>query len=191
VPPDTLTTRRLNRSLLARQGLLERSRVPALEMVERLVGMQAQVPENPYVALWSRIEDFDPSELSDLIAERRAVPAHVMRSTIHLLSARDCLAIHPLTQDVLIRAFGKPRREGFGALTQDYLYAGDDPINFIDPSGLRDNAPPPPINLQPYCTPFAQKYIPGRAQWCAKSYASLYGGAPALKNGSNYAPSKY
>jgi Winged helix DNA-binding domain len=112
LPPDTLTTRRLNRSLLARQGLLERSRVPALEMVERLVAMQAQVPENPYVALWSRIEGFDPSELSDLIAERRAVRAHVMRSTIHLLSARDCLAIQPLTQDVLIRAFGRPRREG-------------------------------------------------------------------------------
>src|SRR5690242_2309669 len=83
-------------------------------MVERLVGMQAQVPENPYVALWSRIEDFDPHELSDLIAERRAVRAHAMRSTIHLLSARDCLAIQPLTQDVLIRGFSKARRREMG-----------------------------------------------------------------------------
>jgi len=121
----TLSTRELNRSLLARQGLLERSRTPALEMVERLVGMQAQVPENPYVAMWSRLEDFDPHELSGLIAERSAVRAHAMRSTIHLLSARDCLAIQPLTQDVLIRAFGKPRREGLaGADPHEVAAAG-------------------------------------------------------------------
>ena len=26
--------------------------------VEHLVGMQAQVPQNPYTALWSRLDDF-------------------------------------------------------------------------------------------------------------------------------------
>jgi hypothetical protein len=121
----TLSTRRLNRSLLARQGLLERSRVPALEMIERLVGMQAQVPENPYVALWSRLEDFDPHELSDLIAGRRAVRAHAMRSTIHLLSARDCLAIQPLTREVLLRGFESPFRKGLaGADPEEVAVAG-------------------------------------------------------------------
>jgi Winged helix DNA-binding domain len=125
LPSDTLSTRQLNRLLLARQGLLERSRVPALELVERLVGMQAQVPENPYVALWSRLEGFDPHELSDLIADRRAVRAHAMRSTIHLLSARDCLAIQPVTQDVLVRAFGKLRRDGMaGADPHEVAAAG-------------------------------------------------------------------
>jgi DNA glycosylase AlkZ-like len=125
VPAVTLTTRQLNRSLLARQGLLERSRTPALELVERLVGMQAQVPENPYVALWSRLEDFEPAELSDLIAERHAVRAHAMRSTIHLLSARDCLAIQPITREVLLRGFESPFRKGLaGADPEEIAAAG-------------------------------------------------------------------
>jgi hypothetical protein len=75
-----------------RRGVRERSRTPALELVERLVGMQAQVPSNPYVALWARLEHFQPEELSGLIAERLAVRAQLMRGTIHLVSARDALA---------------------------------------------------------------------------------------------------
>ena len=103
-----LSQRALGRALLERQGLLERSRTPAIEMIERLVGMQAQVPENPYVALWSRIEGFRPGELSDLLAEREAVRAGLMRSTLHLVSARDCLAIHPLTLPILGKTFRSP-----------------------------------------------------------------------------------
>jgi hypothetical protein len=103
-----LAQRALNRALLARQGLLERSSVPALAMIERLVGMQAQEPSDPYIALWSRIEEFDPMELSDLIAERGAVRAGLMRSTIHLVSARDALYMEPLTRPLRKRVFKSP-----------------------------------------------------------------------------------
>lgn len=103
-----LDSRALNRALLERQGLLERSVTPAAEMVEQLVGMQAQVPENPYVALWSRLRDFDPLELSGLVASRRAVRAQLMRSTIHLVTARDMRAIGPVTLPVLARTFKAP-----------------------------------------------------------------------------------
>jgi hypothetical protein len=105
VPPEVLDNRTLNRALLARQGLLERSAAPALEMVERLVGMQAQVPGNPYVGLWSRIAGFRPEALSEAIADRRAVRASALPATIHLLSARDCLAIQPITGSVLAKSF--------------------------------------------------------------------------------------
>jgi winged helix DNA-binding protein len=101
-----LTRRELNRSLLARQMLLRRVEVPAIDVIERLVGMQAQVPTDPYTALWSRIEGFQTVELSELIAERRVVRAvGLMRTTIHLVSARDALTIRPLMQPVLDRAW--------------------------------------------------------------------------------------
>ena len=67
-----------------------------MEMVEHLVGMQAQVPENPYVALWSRLEGFGPSELSGAIEQRRAVRGGLMRGTLHLATDDDFLAIWPL-----------------------------------------------------------------------------------------------
>jgi Winged helix DNA-binding domain len=62
--------------------------------------MQAQSPQAPYVGLWSRLEGFDPEELSRLLAERRAVRIVLMRSTIHLVTAEDSLEIRPLVQVV-------------------------------------------------------------------------------------------
>jgi Winged helix DNA-binding domain len=103
--PDTLSLRAMNRALLARQLLLEREARPALDAVEHLVGMQAQVPVDPYVGLWARLDGFDPAELSGLVAQRAAVRATLMRATIHLVSARDALFLRPLMQPVPIRTF--------------------------------------------------------------------------------------
>jgi hypothetical protein len=118
-----LSPRELNRALLRRQGLLERSRTRTIDMIEQLVGLQAQVPENPYVALWSRIEGFRPEELSDLIAGREAVRAGLMRSTLHLVSARDCLAIHPLTLPVLAKTFRSPFGPGLNGVELEPVVA--------------------------------------------------------------------
>ena len=73
-----LSLRDLNRTLLQRQHLLERTTLPALDMVEHLIGLQAQENLPPYLSLAARIEDFDPLELSDALEDAAggAVPDH-------------------------------------------------------------------------------------------------------------------
>lgn len=100
---ETLGRRALNRALLARQMLLQREAMSAADAIERLVGMQAQVPADPYYGLWSRLEGFRPEELSELIATRKAVRIGSMRGTIHLLTEGDCLAFRRLFQPILDR----------------------------------------------------------------------------------------
>jgi Winged helix DNA-binding domain len=76
---------------------------PAADVIEHLVGMQAQEPKDPYVALWTRLQGFRPEELEELIEAREAVRLTLMRGTIHLVTARDCLALRPAIQAVTER----------------------------------------------------------------------------------------
>ena len=85
--------------------LLERVDRPVVEVVEHLVPMQAQVPVDPYVALWSRIRDFDPMELSGMLERREAARGTLHRATLHLATKRDFLELRPLVQPVAERGF--------------------------------------------------------------------------------------
>jgi hypothetical protein len=98
---EVLSRRALNRATLERQLLLRRAELSPLEAIERLVGLQAQIPLNPYTALWSRLRGFAPEELAQLLLDRRVVRTVLMRATLHLVVASDCLLLRPLMQPVL------------------------------------------------------------------------------------------
>ena len=100
-----LSRRALNRALLERQLLLRRSKMSAREAIEHVVGMQAQVPTDQYIALWTRLVGFRPEELAELITARRAVRMGLMRATVHLVTTRDARAIRPVVASVYERVF--------------------------------------------------------------------------------------
>jgi hypothetical protein len=110
-----LSTRDLNRALLARQMLLKRKKLSASAAIEHLVGMQSQLPNSPYVGLWSRLAGFRKSELIELYNNREVVRLAMMRSTIHLVTSRDCLSLRPIVQPVIERGL----RGGYAKFLND------------------------------------------------------------------------
>lgn len=106
-----LSDRALNRALLARQSLVERTDRTASDTVVALVGMQAQAPLAPYVGLWSRMRQFDPMELAELVQSRALVRATLHRGTVHLVTAEDALSMRPLIEPTIVRSF----RGSFGS----------------------------------------------------------------------------
>jgi Winged helix DNA-binding domain len=114
MPAEVLSLRAINRALLSRQRLLDRPALPAagssgaraavvVETIEHLVGLQAQAPFPPYYGLLSRLDGFRPDDLAPLLTGRAVVRIALMRGTIHLVSARDCLPLRHLLQPVLER----------------------------------------------------------------------------------------
>jgi hypothetical protein len=106
-----LTLRSLNRATLARQMLLGRERVKPLRAIERLAGLQAQWPKPPHVGLWSRVEGFRREDLLRLLQGREAVRATMMRGTLHVVSAKDYVALRQALQPMLTRGMLAALRE--------------------------------------------------------------------------------
>jgi len=84
-----LTQRHLNRALLARQLLLERSMLPLDEVVEQVGGIQAQYAPSMYVGLWTRVRDLERSDVTGALEDGRVVQGTTLRVTIHGVSRRE------------------------------------------------------------------------------------------------------
>ena len=98
-----LTARELNRATLARQLLLERTKLSPLKVIEHLVGMQAQWSPAPYVGIWTRTTDFRREQLERLLKRGEVLRPTVMRGTLHFVSRRDYPLLWHALQD---RNFG-------------------------------------------------------------------------------------
>jgi hypothetical protein len=103
VAEPELTVRALNRAVLGRQLLLERSDLPLPRAVEAVAGLQTQYSPSGYVALWSRLAGFRRTDLTDALHAGTVVQSWAMRCTIHMLSAQDhpvlCTAVREARQE--------------------------------------------------------------------------------------------
>ena len=135
-----LGTRALNRALLARQHLLARAEGPVLDLVEHLVGLQAQEPQEPYVGVWSRLRDFAPGDLSGLLARREAVRVLLMRRTLHLVSVRDCLRLRRLHDPMLVARMRGTLGRRLPGVDEEELAAAGRPLFAATPSTLTEVA---------------------------------------------------
>ncbi len=91
---ERVTARQLNRATLDRQLLLRREPLGVVDAVGRLVGLQAQEPASPYLALWNRLAGFDPAELDRAFSDRAVVKASLLRLTLHAVVAQDWPVFH-------------------------------------------------------------------------------------------------
>ncbi|NUP68572.1 MAG: winged helix DNA-binding domain-containing protein, partial [Nonomuraea sp.] len=136
-----LDDRALNRATLARQLLLDRAGIPVLDAVAHLCGLQAQEPQEPYAGLWSRLRAFDAAALSELLTGRRVVRTHLMRRTVHLLTADDALAWRARHDGMLRqRVLGVYRRELDGVDLDELAAAGREVMADGEPRSMGELA---------------------------------------------------
>jgi hypothetical protein len=89
--------------------LLSRERLPVIEAIERLAGLQAQEPKPPFLGLWSRIEGFAREDLHAALRDGAAVRGLLMRATLHMVSAHDFSTFRSPLQATMSAAFGGVR----------------------------------------------------------------------------------
>jgi hypothetical protein len=135
---EILCPRALNRALLARQMLLAREGISALRAVDRLVGLQAQQAQPPFVGLWTRLARFQRDELVRLLHGREIVRATLMRGTLHLMTSTDYLSLRGALQPALSAGLRSVLRDRAKALDMPLLAAaarrffGEQPRTFTE-----------------------------------------------------------
>ncbi len=114
---DNATPAQLNRSLLARQGLLARSDAGLVEAVEAFGAIQAQQWSAPPLGLWNRLRGFAADDLWTALERGDLLTGMLMRRTLHLVSAREHPAYSRVASDSgvggwLLRGVEPPERAG-------------------------------------------------------------------------------
>ena len=111
-----LGSRDLNRTLLARQLLLERADLPIEAAVEQIAGLQTQYAPSGYVGLWTRLAGFERDSLTHALEDRSVVQATLMRVTIHIVSAREfwwyAAGVRQARRSSILRGSAQPATEG-------------------------------------------------------------------------------
>jgi hypothetical protein len=120
-----LSLRELNRTTLARQLLLERRRLSPTAVIERLVGVQAQLPQSPYIGIWTRTTSFRPRTLERELRNGAVVKATVMRQTLHLVTRRDYALLRAALSET---NFPDQTEQAKRLAAAARAFAGNDPV---------------------------------------------------------------
>ncbi len=131
-----LSARDLNRTLLARQHLLQRTNHEVSDMVGHLVGLQAQENLPPYLSLAARLEEFDPYVATKGLEDKSFVRMVTLRGTIHLLTADDALMLRQWTQPC------QEREKKASQPIKPALALGTDEVNAAISDALADGPMP-------------------------------------------------
>lgn len=172
-----LSTRVLTRTLWVRQQLVPgcRTVTGTDAMVEHLIGLQAQDNLPPYLSLAARLDDFEPSHLSDRLEARALVRFRTMRGTVHVLTPDDALTLRTWVQPALDRvsasnAQNKPAAHlgnaDVGAAVRDLLAGGAMPLTELAHrlTSVFPEVPEPVLrHVVPERAPLVQ--VPPRGLW--------------------------
>lgn len=142
--------RRLNRTLLLRQHLLDRVDLAPPAMITHLIGLQAQESLPPYLSLAARLVDLDPWAVSGAIEDRSLVRVLSLRDTVHLHVPADALELPVWAAPVrdrelrMSQSIGEARtvdRAAFAAALREVLADGPLPQRALG-AGLAERFPP-------------------------------------------------
>ena len=163
-----LSLRELNRALLARQLLLQRTRLSVPRAIERVGALQGQWSPAPYVALWTRLEGFQIAQLERALAAKRVVKATLMRATLHLVSSAD----YPVYAAALVDArpaysFMHPGRVHLPPSGTYSFHRGASFVAFEEWVGAAPKVPREPMRhlLRRYLAAFGPATIDDMASW--------------------------
>jgi hypothetical protein len=180
----TLTPRALNRAMLDRQMLLERSHLPLAAVVERMGGIQNQYAPAGYIGLWSRMRAFERPMLTEALERRRLIQGTMMRGTIHVVSAADywpmVAGIARLSREWFTKAHAREIGDADLDMVADAVRRelADGPLRFAElrerltARGLPERA----ASLAGFCVPMVR--VPPSGTW-ERRRADLYGLAEA------------
>lgn len=117
-----ISLRQLNRTLLVRQKLVERSDMSAADLIRHLVAVQGQEPNWPYVGLWIRLNGFRHDDLAGLLQDRTVVRSTMIRRTVHLADAANYRWLYPTVRPAIGSLYQAAYfQEALGSIDRDEL----------------------------------------------------------------------
>jgi hypothetical protein len=98
-------------------------KIPVRQAVGSPGGLQAQEPSPPFLGLWTRLAEFQASDLAEALRRKEVVRATYLRGTLHLIDADDYLAFRSSFQPLFTLSMNSILRDRVKNLDVETLAA--------------------------------------------------------------------